>query len=145
MSSKRFGAFGAGVIGTSVWLIGSAAFAWLRWEELSEAKIDALGDSLSGWIAPLAFLWIIIATWLQRQELQLQRLELEQTRIVLAEQQKELENTARENAEQTVIMQLMLKAATEQAVFEEHKLRMYYIAQYIDTVSRHESMVMKGR
>lgn len=141
----RVGAFGVGGLGTAAWLTGGTIFTVLRWNEVSGAGIDALGDGLSGWIAPLAFLWIIIATWLQRQELSLQRQELAETRAVLGEQQKELENTAKENAEQTRIMQQTLHVNVEQAVFEEHKLRMYYLARYIATVARHSSMLIADK
>ncbi|PVE25417.1 hypothetical protein DC522_05850 [Microvirga sp. KLBC 81] len=86
--------------------------------------LNEIGDFLAGSFAPLAFLWFFVSTWLQREE-------LKETRQVLADQQKELRTAAKESAEQTAIMQRQLQTAQEREVFEEHRLRLYYLAKYI--------------
>ncbi|WP_404294168.1 hypothetical protein ACD578_28440 (plasmid) [Microvirga sp. RSM25] len=131
-----------GWIATALWLLIAVLIVVPRWNDLATAPADTIGDTLSGFVAPLAFLWLIVATWLQRQELSLQRKELEETRQVLADQQRELENTAKENAEQTRIMQQTFQTSREHSVFEEHKLRLYYLAQYIHTVVRSQSLLL---
>jgi hypothetical protein len=131
-----------GVIGTAVWLTVGVTIVIFRWEDLSSLQLNTIGDTLSGFVAPLAFLWLIVATWLQRQELGLQRRELQETRSVLANQQKELESSARESAEQTKIMQSTLNTSLDQVTFEEHRLRMYYLAKYIATVGRSSSLLI---
>jgi type VI protein secretion system component VasK len=134
-----------GWLGTALWLLVAAFIVTPKWPELASASPNTIGDTLAGFVAPLAFLWLIVATWLQRQELSLQRKELAESRQVLAGQQRELENTARENAEQTRIMQQTLQTSQDQSVFEEHKLRLYYLAKYIQTVARSDSLLLLGR
>jgi hypothetical protein len=131
-----------GWLGTALWLLIAAFIVIPKWPELSVASPNTIGDTLAGFVAPLAFLWLIVATWLQRQELGLQRKELAESRQVLAGQQRELENTARENAEQTRIMQETLRTSQDQSLFEEHKLRLYYLAKYIQTQGRSQSLVL---
>jgi hypothetical protein len=83
---------------------------------------NAVGDTLGGTFAPLAFLWFFISTWLQRTE-------LEETRRVLAEQGREMEKTAQESAKQTRIMQ-------SRAVYDEHSQRLYYLESYLGEMAK---------
>jgi hypothetical protein len=86
--------------------------------------LNEIGDFLAGSFAPLAFLWFFISTWLQREE-------LKETRQVLADQQEELKRAAQESAEQTKIMQRQLETAKSREIYEEHRLRLYYLAKYV--------------
>lgn len=121
----------AALIISGIWLfvlLGLTILAFLGWlpAHSNGAPVTAneIGDWLAGAMAPLAFLWFYVATSMQRDELELQRKELEETRGVLAKQQEELERAAKESAEQTKIM-------LWREVFEEHRLRMYYLAVFI--------------
>jgi hypothetical protein len=134
-----------GVIGTALWLFFTALFIAYKWEKLSVADPNVIGDTLAGFVAPLAFLWLIIATWLQRQELGLQRKELTENRQVLSGQQRELEATAKENAEQTRIMQQTLQTTIQQSVYDEHRTRLYYLAKYIQIQGRENSILLFGK
>ncbi|MEM7300913.1 MAG: hypothetical protein AAF468_07490 [Pseudomonadota bacterium] len=55
---------------------------------------NELGDFLAGASAPLAFVWLVIAVFIQSLELKAQREELEQTRIEVAASSKALEAQA---------------------------------------------------
>jgi hypothetical protein len=133
--------FRFGVLVSSIWVAlfvivaGTRVTEW--WPIIGEAAqsnrlpLNSLGDTLSGWVAPLAFLWLFIATWLQSQELSLQRQELAETRKVLAAQMKELERSADESRDQTEIMQRTLEATRSREVYEDFRLRLYYLAKYV--------------
>ena len=54
--------------------------------------------------APLAFLWLFIATMLQKKELALQREELKESRAVMAQQKAEMERSANASVEQAKIL-----------------------------------------
>jgi hypothetical protein len=130
-----------GIIVSAIWIFFFALVAITRsaewWPIFGHAEgstrlaLNSLGDTLSGWVAPLAFLWLFIATWLQSQELSLQRQELAETRKVLADQMKELERSADESREQTEIMQRTLDATKSREVYEDFRLRLYYLAKYV--------------
>ncbi|RWX63206.1 hypothetical protein EN780_24390 [Mesorhizobium sp. M4B.F.Ca.ET.089.01.1.1] len=74
-------------------------------------KLNEFADGLAGLFAPLAFLWLFVATMvqsqelaLQRQELQLTRREFEQNREVAKEQAAEARNQAAYIRTQTEII-----------------------------------------
>ncbi|WP_458424314.1 hypothetical protein [Methylorubrum extorquens] len=92
-------------------------------------QLNDIGDVAAGIFAPLAFLWLFVATQLQRRELSLQRAELAETRAVLADQQRELEISAKESAHQTEIMRRTLDATMSRTVYDEFNLRLYFLAK----------------
>lgn len=51
-----------------------------RYSEFSQLPSNAIGDTLAGIFAPLAFIWIVVTVFLQSMELAEQRKELELTR-----------------------------------------------------------------
>jgi hypothetical protein len=83
-----------GAIATALWffalaalLAGSprcadAASGWWGAQFLSCRSANELGDFLAGAFAPVAFLWLVLAVFLQRSELGLQRKELKEARAV---------------------------------------------------------------
>jgi hypothetical protein len=58
------------------------------------SSLGETGDFLSGWLTPLAFLWFVVAVFLQRAELKRQREELELMRKEYAESRKVAEDQA---------------------------------------------------
>jgi hypothetical protein len=54
--------------------------------KFADLGLNELGDMLGGGFAPLAFLWLFVATMMQSQELRLQRKEIEENREVMKEQ-----------------------------------------------------------
>lgn len=92
-------------------------------------QLNDIGDVAAGIFAPLAFLWLFVATQLQRRELSLQRAELAETRAVLADQQRELEISAKESAHQTEIMRRTLESTMSRSVYDDFNLQLYFIAK----------------
>lgn len=56
------------------------------WDFLQAGNLNELGDFLTGFFTPLAFLWLVYGYLLQSKELSLQRKELELTREQLGKQ-----------------------------------------------------------
>jgi hypothetical protein len=83
-----------GAIATALWFIALAALlagsqrcadaasGWWGAQFLSCRSANELGDFLAGAFAPVAFLWLVMAVFLQRSELGLQRKELKEARAV---------------------------------------------------------------
>ncbi|MCA3623039.1 MAG: hypothetical protein IOC52_02555 [Methylobacterium sp.] len=88
-------------VGSAIWLICVFSFAWLLfWPNATGGlKPNEFGDLLAGAFSPLAFAWFVYAVFMQRQELELQRNELTETRSVLKDQEK----AQRDLTEQTSI------------------------------------------
>lgn len=129
--------FKLGLALTIVWVLFGLAVLGTRYAEWlplfgaddKHLALNAIGDTLAGFFAPLAFLWLFIATWLQRQELSLQRKELADTREVLDAQMEELKRSANESNMQTEIMNQTLFATIGRDVYESFSLNLYYLAR----------------
>ncbi|MCJ2032804.1 hypothetical protein [Methylobacterium sp. J-068] len=91
--------------------------------------LNSIGDILAGFFAPLAFLWLFVATQLQRKELRLQREELAETRDILAEQKLELQKSAEESNRQIAIMQKSNLFSESREIYELSNLQLYYISR----------------
>jgi hypothetical protein len=63
------------IILSVLWVIGSIGYLILCWP-IEGLKPNEFGDFLAGGAAPLAFFWLVLGYFLQRQELTLQREEL---------------------------------------------------------------------
>ncbi len=82
-----------------------------HWHKFWHNSPDAFGNALAGAFAPLAFLWLVVATFIQKDELRLQVKELRNTvahlgtaaathlEAQMREARKEKENDAREQIE----------------------------------------------
>lgn len=112
---------------TVVYLGFGAIVLYDRWGEVGSLfeppgatpgrlPLNSIGDILAGFFAPLAFLWLFVATQLQRKELRLQREELADTRRVSGEQKAELKRSVEESNLQTAIMQKTLDASRSQVL-----------------------------
>ena len=81
-AEKRSYAVRWGIAGTLVYL---GVIGWFFWCEIlllrKSTSLNEVGDFLAGVFAPLAFLWLVVSLFLQRKELQLQRIELGQARL----------------------------------------------------------------
>ncbi|MDP2780278.1 hypothetical protein [Devosia sp.] len=95
---------------TCVWLFWIAApcdvtqTGWYA-RKVSCLASNEMGDSLAGAFAPLAFLWLIAAVFLQRNELSAQRQELRESREVAQAQVVEARNNVAFMAKQTQLLQ----------------------------------------
>ena len=74
-----------------------------------DLNINNFVDILAGAFAPLAFLWLFVATMVQSQELALQRRELKQNRVVAKEQANESRRAAEFIGVQTQILRDQLE------------------------------------
>jgi hypothetical protein len=83
-------AFRFGVWCTTVWMFGLVSYLSISgshsWSGLWGSSFSDFGDFLSGAIAPLAFLWFLVTTFMQREELNLQREELMKSTAALEAQ-----------------------------------------------------------
>lgn len=89
-----------GVVVSVLWLIGWAGIAWHA--GLANINLDQWGGFLSGIVAPLAFLWLILGYLQQGEELKLNTRALER-------QERELARTAGETAD--LVQQTVRSAA----------------------------------
>jgi len=80
------------------------------WDEyLGCRSVNELGDTLAGAFAPVAFLWLMGAVFIQSQELKAQREELDETQEVM---QAQLE-VARQQVEETKASTALFKTQTD--------------------------------
>lgn len=104
--SKTFNWVWFGFIVTAIYLL---VVGWVIWSAGPQSiiqikpglQLNEFGDAMAGMFAPLAFLWLFVATMVQSQELSLQRRELQltrgefaQNRVVAKEQATEARNQA---------------------------------------------------
>lgn len=84
---------GLGLVSTAVWLSLGFAYIVLQvgWRGFVSQPVDALGGFLEGAFAPLAFLWLVIGSFLQQRELR-------QNNLSIRAQYEEMRRTA-ENTE----------------------------------------------
>lgn len=85
-----------GVVLTVLYLSGIGAHMFLARDgltELSDLTLNAMGDFLSGIFAPLAFLWLVIAVFVQKDELNAQ---LEEFSRSVAQSERQAENLERQ-------------------------------------------------
>lgn len=120
-----------GYCGTVVWGALLIAVLWggglpglFSIQEGRTLQLNTFGDFLAGIFAPLAFLWLFIATMVQSQELALQRQELKLTRHefelsreVAKQQAEEARSQAQFIGQQTA----MLQAADVDRLIEVHR------------------------
>jgi hypothetical protein len=78
---------------------------WWLWDRLACLEPNALGDTFAGAFAPVAFVWLVAAVMLQRNELAAQRQELRQSRAVAAEQVEEAKKNVAFIEAQTLILE----------------------------------------
>lgn len=101
-----------------------------RWRTFWQSPPNEFGDALAGIFAPLAFLWLVIATMLQSRELQLQRDELEQSRTALQLQAQELSNSVAQLTQQTQLFIQERQEADRQALEAKIERELVLLANF---------------
>lgn len=132
--TPKFGWVGLGFVLTCLYVLGFAAILYAKGIPglfaITEKplELNTFGDFLAGFCAPLAFLWLFVATMvqsqelaLQRQELRLTRREFEQNRGVAKEQAEEAKRSASFIGSQTKIL-LMHEADRHLDALIEHTI-----------------------
>jgi hypothetical protein len=92
-----------GIVLSLLWVLFVGAYLFSSTHSLAavwDKQPNEFGDFLAGIFAPLAFLWLAVAVFVQREELELQRKELTHNREALTLQAEELRRTVEENAAQ---------------------------------------------
>ncbi|HWW46263.1 MAG TPA: hypothetical protein VNZ94_00290 [Xanthobacteraceae bacterium] len=101
--------------------------------KVAQTPINSIGDFLAGAFAPLAFVWLAAAVFLQSRELALQREELRATRDVLEKQAMESRAATKYIGTQTAILKRQEELREQQqadAEFDE------MLAVYLNNVRR---------
>jgi hypothetical protein len=81
---------------------------WFKgfWDEyLGCRSVNELGDALAGAFAPVAFLWLMGAVFIQSQELKAQREELNETQEVMREQLAVAKEQVKETKNSTILFE----------------------------------------
>lgn len=78
-----------GLVLSALWAVGVLAFVCWKWAKISGMEPNAFGDMMAGLFAPLAALWLVVAVFLQKDELIAQRKELALQREASQDQAKQ--------------------------------------------------------
>lgn len=114
-------------LGTFGWLLsrtGRCPLGWWIWDRLSCLEPNALGDVFAGAFAPVAFVWLVAAVMLQRDELSAQRQELRESRGVAKEQVEEARKNVAFIEQQTTA--LLRSGQSERMRFADEQIRSLY-------------------
>ncbi|MGR9394908.1 hypothetical protein ACU8OL_18200 [Rhizobium leguminosarum] len=105
-----------GFVATLAYVFAAAIFGESRnfITKFAVLDLNAQGDTLAGFFAPLAFLWLFIATMIQSQELAAQRREIEENRAVMQEQSNAAQDQATFLKAQTDAMERQTQLLVEQ-------------------------------
>ncbi|UVC08992.1 hypothetical protein IHQ71_28435 [Rhizobium sp. TH2] len=88
------------VVITAVWVIGAGiALSRVTPDEMP-TKLNEWGDFMAGVFAPIAFVWLVTAVWIQSAELREQRTELQLTREEFVHQREVMKAQADEARKQ---------------------------------------------
>ncbi|WP_209857106.1 hypothetical protein [Rhizobium herbae] len=112
-------------------VVSTSAFAGFFDRYLACQDINQLGGALAGAFAPVAFLWLAGAVFIQSQELRAQREELNDTRKVMKEQVAETRASTALFNEQTGILRRQQQLRDQQEADEEFDAREAYFEQSI--------------
>ncbi|MCA3611947.1 MAG: hypothetical protein IOC55_06005 [Methylobacterium sp.] len=86
------------------WLLVMVGLVAWQFEKAKEISLPNWGDFFAGFFAPLAFLWLVVAVFIQRNELRAQIKELSASRVALETQIKEQKQTAQALTNQSSLM-----------------------------------------
>jgi hypothetical protein len=139
--------WGCTVIWCAAWFV---ALVW-KSKAIAELSWNAIGDTAAGFASPLAFLWLVVGYYLQRQELRLQRNELTLQRSELQRNREESERQTKQMESQALAIRSNEQHARRDSfmrAFElgRHQLAMtaaylaanFRMADYIEPYRIHE-------
>ena len=133
-----------------IWLVGAFALGWFAEPgcehcigTFSRLTANEWGDFLAGVFAPIAFLWLVVAVWIQSAELKEQRIELQLTREEFGHQREVMEAQADEARKQAIFIgtQTEILQATEQRRVYEERQRFFQqlVIRIHDLMARHRT------
>jgi len=110
-----------GLATTFIWLV--VVYGLVKNPTFTDLKLNEVGDFLAGAVAPIAFLWLVLAYLIQSEELKLQRDDLQISIDALQGQEKELIEQTKQLTEQAELtrkdIKLRLAEATPRLAFKE--------------------------
>lgn len=113
-------------------------YSWKNWDAIVLQAPNNLGDTLAGACAPLAFLWLTIAVFLQKDELQAQRKELSLSRKALEVQAQELRESVEQFKKQNLLYEdeinLTRKAIIESNIYNKKRILISEVIQIFNTM-----------
>jgi hypothetical protein len=130
------------LVATVIVILKPQLLTWLGAAELS--NLSNFGQFISGVFAPVAFVWLAVAVLLQSRELELQRIELRDTREVFELQKEEMKRAADDAREQTRIMTENLQREADRQVYSEVDILLYSISLYIVANSTRSYFSIEG-
>jgi len=118
-----------GLMFTTFWLAGGLIYFHLSHGlgDFLALKPNELGDFAAGYLAPLAFLWLVIGYFQQGEEQRLQRPELELQCNEFALQRAETHRLADEAARQVSASEFNERYARRQSIWTFYKLAMLHL------------------
>lgn len=102
-------------------------------DRVGRLELNAIGDFLAGVFAPLAFLWLFVATMMQSKELRLQREELALNREEMREARGVMKDQAQAAKDQAETASLQTQAVREQISLQREVAEATYKVSLLDT------------
>jgi hypothetical protein len=125
-----------GLITSGLWIAALVAiYVRTGWPEPWRLKPNEFGDFLAGTFAPLAFLWLVLAVFLQKRELQLQREELMQSTEALILQASETRALLEESKQSVNVARAALEGQQKDKLEDRLNSQLDLVAQRIILVS----------
>lgn len=110
----------AATIFSGLWLMGSGLIAWtFHCGVHAPIKINEWGDYAAGVSAPIAFIWLVVAVFLQSAELREQRRELALTRGEVKDSRAVMQAQADHMLKQTDLLKANRSDAEHEQVFDD--------------------------
>lgn len=106
---------------------------WEVWERLACLEPNALGDTFAGAFAPVAFVWLVAAVMLQRNELKAQRQELRESREVAEAQVVEARNNVAFMEQQTHLLQAREEFERKEKTDDEFRDYVEALSDFIES------------
>lgn len=115
---------GIGFLVTAVWLFIFGAILANAWSSASQMDLNEWGDFLSGFMAPLALLWLVIGYFLQSQELNVNTAVLKAQQEELRRQVEETAVLAKNSDRQAKAAEKALELSTQERAAYEYNDRL---------------------
>jgi hypothetical protein len=96
-----------------------------RRDDISGMKAQDWGNFVAGFAAPLAFFWLVVAVYIQRNELRAQIKELRASRDALEAQVQETRNSVAQFSEQTNVSRIQLDRFLIESVNRDVEARLF--------------------
>jgi len=114
-----------GFVGSILWVGGTVCVFGDRFNQLNTMDLNECGDFLAGFIAPLAFYWLIIGYFQQREELKQNTMALKLQQKELRFQVLELKNSVEQQTRSADAQTDLIKIEKEKHEIAKHPLLIF--------------------